>query len=159
IAEYFARYGVISPPQLSAMELFNKGKTAYDAKDYAEAMRSWRLAAEQGVAVAMASIGNLYFQGAGVPQDFAEAFRWVTMAAEKGDAAAMGMVGVHYAGGRGVAKDYSAAMAGESRRRRAATGERLSSLRLQRALPMVGGRVSELAILCGLGSELVTCLL
>jgi tetratricopeptide (TPR) repeat protein len=94
---------------LTAFELFSKGKAAYDAKNWNEAMRFYRLAAEEGNATAMAGISGMYHQGAGVKQDFTESLRWARMAAEKGDQFAMGMVGVQYASGEGVAKDCGVA--------------------------------------------------
>jgi tetratricopeptide (TPR) repeat protein len=94
---------------LTAFELFSKGKAAYDAKNWNEAMRFYRLAAEEGNATAMAGISGMYHQGAGVKQDFTESLRWARMAAEKGDQFAMGMVGVQYASGEGVTKDCDVA--------------------------------------------------
>jgi len=94
---------------LTAMEMFQKGKAAYDGKDYSESLRWWRLAADKGVPAAMTGIACMYHQGAGVNQDFAEALRWARMAAEKGDAAAMGMIALHYGAGEGVSKDCRAA--------------------------------------------------
>ena len=67
-------------------------------KDYAEAVRWWRKAAEQGVAAAQNNLGVCYDNGEGVTKDDAEAVRWYRKAAEQGDAKAkiklndMGMV-------------------------------------------------------------------
>jgi tetratricopeptide (TPR) repeat protein len=92
-------------PDFTAFELFQKGKAAYDAKNWSDAMRFYRLAADKGNIAAMAGISGMYHEGAGVKLDFTESLRWARMAAEKGDQFAMGMVGVQYAGGEGVAKD------------------------------------------------------
>ena len=54
-------------------------------KDADEAVRLWRLAAEQGHLPAQTGLGGRYFNGRGVEQDEAEAFRWYRMAAEQGD--------------------------------------------------------------------------
>ena len=43
------------------------------ALDRAEAMRWYRLAAEQGDAEAQRKLGNCYFAGRGVPRDYVEA--------------------------------------------------------------------------------------
>jgi TPR repeat protein len=98
-----------SASNLTAMEQYQRGKTAFEARDYGEAMRWWRLAADNGVASAMLGIGGIYFQGAGVTQDYEEALRWQKMAAERGNTVAMGLIALHYAGGTGVAKDCGAA--------------------------------------------------
>ena len=42
----------------------------------AEAVRWYRMAAEQGVALAQYSLGVMYANGRGVPQDDIEAARW-----------------------------------------------------------------------------------
>jgi TPR repeat protein len=65
-----------------------KGGAAYDAGDYAEAVKWWRKAAEQGDAEAQYNLGYMYGNGWGVTQDFAEALKWYRKAAEQGDARA-----------------------------------------------------------------------
>ena len=54
------------------------------AQDYAEAMRWYRKAADQGNAVAQYNLGGLYENGRGVAQDYAEAMRWYRKAADQG---------------------------------------------------------------------------
>ena len=51
-------------------------------KDPEEAVRWFRMAAEQGHAEAQYSLGVAYDTGEGVPEDDAEAVRWYRMAAE-----------------------------------------------------------------------------
>ena len=53
-------------------------------QDDAEAVRWYRLAAEQGDAYAQYNLGLMYRKGEGVPQDDAEAVRWYRLAAEQG---------------------------------------------------------------------------
>ena len=48
-------------------------------KDYAEAQRWYRLAAEQGDPFAQASLGLLYRFGKGVPQDYLQAYMWFSL--------------------------------------------------------------------------------
>jgi hypothetical protein len=55
------------------------------ARDYAEAARLYRLAAEQGHASAQISLGSMFEHGQVVAQDRAEAIRWYRLAAEQGD--------------------------------------------------------------------------
>jgi len=47
-----------------------------------EARRWYRLAAEQGLAIAQTNLGIGYANGLGVPEDDAEAVRWYRLAAE-----------------------------------------------------------------------------
>ena len=74
-------------------------------EDDAEAVRWYRLAAEQGHAAAQFTLGNMYDEGEGVPEDDAEAVRWYRLAAEQGHAAAQFNLGNMYTGGGGVPKD------------------------------------------------------
>ena len=80
------------------------------ARDDAEAVRWYRLAAEQGNATAQTALGDMYSSGRGVAQDDAEAVRWYRLAAEQGDADAQYNLGVRYANGRGVAEDDAEAV-------------------------------------------------
>lgn len=52
-------------------------------QDYAEAVKWYRLAAEQGDADAMNLLGGMYGTGKGVPQDYAEAHKWHNLAASR----------------------------------------------------------------------------
>ena len=59
-----------------AMADFKKGTAAYEAGDYATALKEWRPLAEQGNTDAQYGLGLLYDSGKGVPRDNAEAARW-----------------------------------------------------------------------------------
>ncbi len=50
------------------------------AGDYREAARWFRFAAEQGMPQAQVELGELYFQGLGVPQDYIMAHKWFNVA-------------------------------------------------------------------------------
>ena len=89
---------------------FEDGVAAYQAGDYAEAVRIFRPAAEQGNAQAQTILGYMYETGEGVPQDYAEAVRWYRLAAEQGYARAQHNLGVMYENGEGVAQDYAEAV-------------------------------------------------
>jgi hypothetical protein len=52
-------------------------------QDWAKAMHSYRLAAEQGDANAQFHLGICYANGQGVAQDLAEAVRYYRLAAER----------------------------------------------------------------------------
>ncbi len=53
-------------------------------KDYAEAARWYRKAADQGNTSAEDNLGKQYYYGRGVQQDRAEAYRWFARAAAQG---------------------------------------------------------------------------
>ena len=53
-------------------------------QDYAEAMKWFRLAADQGNAAAQNNLGVLYEEGQGVPQDYAVAMKWFSLSAAQG---------------------------------------------------------------------------
>jgi uncharacterized protein len=75
-------------------------------QDKAEAVRWFRLAAEQGLANAQYNLGLMYEYGHGVPQDYAEAVRWYRLAAEQGITSAQYNLGVMYENGKGVPQDF-----------------------------------------------------
>ena len=54
-------------------------------QDYAEAMKWYRLAADQGNAPAQNDLGALFFMGQGVPQDFVLAHMWFDLSATQGN--------------------------------------------------------------------------
>jgi TPR repeat protein len=103
----------LAPTQLaqavSGEEANRRGDAAYDRKDYAEAMRWYRVSAKQGYALGEANIGFLYAKGFGVKQDFKESVRWYRMAAEKGQIEAQHNLALKYFNGQGVAKDEAQA--------------------------------------------------
>ena len=65
---------------------YNEGKGV--VQDHKEAVKWYRLAAEQGYARAQFNLGLMYDKGEGVIQDFKEAVRCYRLAAEKGNAPA-----------------------------------------------------------------------
>ena len=52
--------------------------------DLKEAVRLFRLAAEQGEAKAQFNLGVMYAEGQGVPQDFKEAMEWYQLGGHAG---------------------------------------------------------------------------
>jgi len=71
-------------------------------RDYAEAAKWFRKAAEQDHADAQCELGYLLEVGVGVPKDPSEALRWYRSAAERGHAAALDSLGAMYFRGIGV---------------------------------------------------------
>jgi TPR repeat protein len=74
-------------------------------KDYAEAVKWYRLAADQGLAAAQLRLGLMYDNGDGVPKDSAEAVKWYRLAADQGYATAQFALGAMYWMGKGVPED------------------------------------------------------
>ena len=59
-------------------------------EDYAEAVRLYRLAAEQGNAKAQNNLGRMYALGEGIPEDDMLAYMWYNLAAAQGNENAPG---------------------------------------------------------------------
>ena len=86
------------------------GARAYDRGDYAEAVRVWRIAGDQGNANAQFFLGKMYTDGQGVAQNHTEASRWFRRAADQGDAVSQYNLGFNYANGRGVPQNEAEAV-------------------------------------------------
>lgn len=79
-------------------------------KDYAEAMKWYRFAADQGNAIAQYNLGRMYENGLGVPADHIEARKWYRMAAGQGDLVAQYRLAESYATRRGALRDEEEAL-------------------------------------------------
>ena len=79
------------------------------AKDYLEAARWWRKAADQDYAPAQYQFGLCYYTGYGVGQDYAESVKWWSKASERGNASAQYNLGCCYFYGFGTGKNLVAA--------------------------------------------------
>ena len=88
---------------------FQDGFDAKERKDYKEAVRLFRLSAEQGYAGAQFNLGTMYYQEKGVPQDYKKAVKWYRLAAEQNVASAQNNLGSMYSDGLGVPQDYEEA--------------------------------------------------
>ena len=64
------------------MDIYSVGQGV--PQDYKEAVKWFRLAAEQGFANAQYNLGVTYREGQGVAKDFDEAFKWFKLSAEQG---------------------------------------------------------------------------
>jgi hypothetical protein len=78
--------------------------------DFTEAVKWFRLAADQGFAGAQSNIGFCYDNGTGVIKDEKEAVKWYRLAADQGYAIAQFNLGVCYQYGTGVIKDEKEAV-------------------------------------------------
>jgi TPR repeat protein len=83
----------------------NAGLKAYQAGDYATALKEFLPLAEAGQASAQAAVGQMYLDGLGVPKDPALAAAWLEKAAGGGNARARAQIGALYATGTGVPQD------------------------------------------------------
>ena len=61
---------------------YEKGHVAYEAGDYAAALREWTPLAEQGLTAAQYNLGIMYANGQGVLQDYKDAVKWYRLAAK-----------------------------------------------------------------------------
>jgi len=75
-----------------------------------EAVKWYRLAANQGVSEAQFNLALMYDEGEGVPVNDKEAVKWYRLAAKQGVANAQNNLAVMYANGEGVARNYVAAL-------------------------------------------------
>ncbi len=73
-------------------------------QNYEEAVKWYKLAAENGNRDAQSELAFLYFTGKGVEQDFEKAFIWFEKAAYQGLAAAQYSTGIMWYSGNGVEK-------------------------------------------------------
>lgn len=85
---------------------FEKGRAAYQAKDYEKAFEILKPLAEEGNSQAQVTLGIMYDYGHGVKRDPAEALKWYIKAAEQGIPVVQHDVGVKYFQGAGVERDY-----------------------------------------------------
>jgi TPR repeat protein len=68
----------------SLAEVQRAARAALRARDYSEALRNYRQAADKGDATAQYMVGNFHFRGWGVVRDDTEALRWYRAAAAQG---------------------------------------------------------------------------
>ena len=94
---------------MSAEEANKIADEAYEAKDYAKAMKYYLYAAEKNNDVAQCQIGTMYRNGEGVTQDNSIAMKWYLKSAEQGNVLAQFGLGSMYYLGQGVPKDYAEA--------------------------------------------------
>jgi TPR repeat protein len=82
------------------------GVEAINRRDYATALQLLRPLAENGNPDAQINLGNMYFDGNGVPQDNTESVKWYLLAANQGSADAQIALGFLYEYGEAVPQDY-----------------------------------------------------
>jgi TPR repeat protein len=82
------------------------GVQALDRRDYATALRLLKPLAESGNPDAQIDLGNMYFDGNGVPLDYAQSVKWYLLAADQGNTDAQIALGFLYKYGEAVRFDY-----------------------------------------------------
>jgi TPR repeat protein len=105
-----AAFALMLMPAMGSAQDFAVGFEAYEAGDFATALREWIPLAEQGDALAQYNLGQMYRNGSGVPQDYAEAAKLYRPAAESGVIDAQNNLGYMYSNGQGVPQDYAEAV-------------------------------------------------
>jgi tetratricopeptide (TPR) repeat protein len=83
------------------------GVAYFRAKNYVEAAREYRIAADAGMPAAENSLGHAYYNGLGVVRNDQKAFELWSKAAASGWPSAMGNLGTAYADGIYVKKDFA----------------------------------------------------
>jgi TPR repeat protein len=106
-----AEYGLANLYAVGTRELVWNGqqfKIRYQSPsgaDIADAANLYRKAAEQGHAAAQFALGEMYYNGKGVPLSYSEALKWHQKAAEQGFMGSQIALGDIYANGDGVKRD------------------------------------------------------
>ncbi|MCA1245067.1 tetratricopeptide repeat protein [Massilia sp. MS-15] len=91
--------------QAGAQAGFAEGASAYNARNYAVALKEIVPLAKAGHADAQHLLGLMYYMGRGVARDYRQAFSWHHKAARQGKADAQYVVGAMYYTGNAVPQD------------------------------------------------------
>ena len=94
----------------SAMAGFTEGANAYNARNYALALKEITPLAKAGNADAQHLLGLMYYMGRGVQRDYKQAFAWHYKAAVQGKADAQYVIGAMYYTGNAVPQDQKLAV-------------------------------------------------
>jgi TPR repeat protein len=88
----------------------DEGAAAYEAKNYAVALKEMRPLAEKGNMYAQYNLGVMYENAQGVAKDGKEAAKWYKKSAEQGASFSQYNLGALYENGIGVAQNYPEAL-------------------------------------------------
>ena len=94
----------------SALAGFTEGANAYNARDYALALKEIAPLARSGNRDAQHLLGLMYYMGRGVERDYKLAMSWHRKAARQGKADAQYIVGAMYYTGNSVPQDQKEAV-------------------------------------------------
>ena len=95
----------VALPAAVQPESVEQAITAYDRGDYAAAAALFAWLAEEGNPTAQMRLGDLYYDGRGVPQSDDAAMNWYRKAADAGQRQAQWRIGLMYSEGRGVSQN------------------------------------------------------
>lgn len=90
---------------------FTEGASAYNARQYARALKEITPLAKAGHAGSQHLLGLMYYMGRGVTRDYRQAMHWHRKAAEQGHADAQYVVGAMFYTGNAVDTDHRQAVA------------------------------------------------
>jgi uncharacterized protein len=116
IGRMYAKGAGVPKDDAEAVSWFRKANEqsaalkAYNAGDFALALKTFRPLAEKGQVMAAYILGLMYANAQGVTENYTEALKWLQKAAEQGEAKAQFSVGVIYAKGLGVPQNYAEAL-------------------------------------------------
>jgi TPR repeat protein len=102
--------GLSLGPPGAALAGFPEGASAYNARNYAQALKEVAPLARAGNAEAQHLLGLMYYMGRGVTRDYKQAFQWHLKAAQQGKADAQYVVGAMYYTGNAVPQDQKLAV-------------------------------------------------
>ena len=94
----------------ASKDYFKRGESAFNSKNYTEAVKWYRKAAEQGYAEAQYIYGRCCLDGTGIAKNPSEGVKWLLKAAEQGNVNAMYDAGVCYCDGIGVKRNIDMAL-------------------------------------------------
>jgi TPR repeat protein len=94
----------------AALAGFPEGASAYNARNYAQALKEIAPLARAGNPEAQHLLGLMYYMGRGVARDYKQAFQWHLKAAQQGKADAQYVVGAMYYTGNAVPQDQKHAV-------------------------------------------------
>ncbi|OON62124.1 hypothetical protein B0920_01115 [Massilia sp. KIM] len=106
----FVAFAVAFGLHFSAQAGLAEGASAYNARNYALALKEISPLAKAGNADAQHLLGLMYYMGRGVTRDYKQAFSWHHKAALQGKAAAQYVVGAMYYTGNAVPQDQKHAV-------------------------------------------------
>lgn len=91
-------------------EWYEWGCDFLDSKNYSDAVKYFRLAANENYAPAQDKLAWMYQKGWGVEQSYTQAVSWFRKAAEQGNTEALASMGLMYLKGWGVPQNYDTAL-------------------------------------------------
>ncbi len=102
LARLFLALAITLAVAANAIAGFSEGATAYNAKNYARALKEITPLAKAGHADAQHLLGLMYYMGRGVARDYKQAMLWHRKAADQGKPDAQYVVGAMYYTGNAV---------------------------------------------------------